>query len=218
MKHLTKLAATTATVILASGVAASAAILDFTAGTTGATSGSEFGGWSMQGYYNGEPHSLNTSTKGPGPMGPLAGDNDGAGVRTDEISFETDYVTITFAEEVTLIGAYFLDLYDKTTEREVANISVGDSVGEADASLAGYAIKSGPANPTGEAGYGELLGISLRGTQFTFFAGATNDTFGTPDFALAGLDVAPVPLPAGMLLLPTAIGGLMLARRRKKQA
>lgn len=215
MMHLSKLAATTAVMVLAGGVSASAAILDFTKGLPGATSGTEFGGWTLTGYYNGKEKALNTSSTGPGAVGPLAGDNDGVGVITDEITFGTDYVTITFAEEVTLIGAYFLDLYNKTTTREVANISVGGSVGNVDATLSGYSVKNGG---VGESGYGELLGLSLRGTQFTFFAGDTNDDFGTPDFALAGLDIAPVPLPAGMLLLPTAIGGLMVARRRKKQA
>lgn len=218
MMHLSKLAATATVLVLAGGVSASAAILDFTKGLPGATSGSEFGGWTLTGYYNGKEKKLNTSSDGPGAVGVLAGDNDGVGVITDEISFGTDYVTITFAEEVSLIGAYFLDLYDKVTSREVANISVGNSVGNPDASLDGYARKQGPANPEGEAGYGELLGLSLRGNQFTFFAGDWNDEYGTPDFALAGLDIAPVPLPAGMLLLPTAIGGMMLARRRKKKA
>ncbi|MGL4821739.1 MAG: hypothetical protein ACRC2W_01790, partial [Plesiomonas shigelloides] len=82
MKHLSKLAATTAVVILAGSVSASAAILDFTKGFPGATSGTEFGGWSLTGYYKGKPHSLNTSDAGPGEVGsvPLAGQNGGVGV------------------------------------------------------------------------------------------------------------------------------------------
>jgi hypothetical protein len=43
---------------------------------------------------------------------------------------------------------------------------------------------------------------------FTFTAENSNDLEGDPDFALAGLEIAPIPLPAGTLPLGTAILGL----------
>lgn len=221
MRHALKMASAAAALILAGSIPASAAIIDFTKGLPGATSGTEAGGWSLAGFYNGQPHSLNNREAGPGPIGsaPLAGDNDGVGVRSTEIRYGTDYITVTFAQEVRLIGAYFLDLYinPDNGDKEVANISIGDAVDAAAGSLTAVANKS-LRGAEDMYGYGELLGISLVGKQFTFFASDTNDQYGVPDFALAALDVAPVPLPAGLLLLPTAIGGLALARRRKKQA
>ena len=57
----------------------------------------------------------------------------------------------------------------------------------------------------------------ITGTQFTFTIGDSNDGVGLADGALAGVNVAAVPLPAGMLLLGTALGGFSFARRRQNK-
>ena len=67
-----------------------------------------------------------------------------------------------------------------------------------------------------QSGYAEVLGLSLIGQSFVFTAGSLNDTAGFADGALAAMKVAAVPLPAGGLLLLTALGGLAAVRRRKQ--
>jgi hypothetical protein len=192
---------------VAASSASSATLIDFTDSTVGVGPGPN---WVL----TGDPVAPNTNEAGPGPVGVLVGDNDGVGVIDDEITFGKESVTLTFDREVRLTAAYFLDLFiaaDKST-KEIANITVGDIVGLSDASLVATAELGVPGK---KIGYGELLGVNLRGSQFTFWASETNDMEGRPDFALAAVEISPVPLPAGALLLLTGLAGLGIARRRR---
>lgn len=204
MKNFTKLATATTAVLMAGSVAASASIIDFTDNSTGFTG--TIGGiaWEL----TGDPIAPNTDEVGRGrPIGPLAWENDGVGIGNDEVTNGDQSLTLTFAEEVTLTGAFFLDLFSApgAAVQESALITVGSTPG----AVASQTFAAG-----GVGGFAETGAISLTGTSFTFFAGDGPDD-GDDDFALGAVQLAPVPVPAGLLLMGTALAGLGFARRRK---
>lgn len=129
-------------------------------------------------------------------------DGDGIGVRDDEVSLQ-EMVTVTFERSVKVVGVYLLDLF----AGEEADIFV-------DGEFAGFVASTPTANTTGGfAGFGPDAPVWLTSISFTPWAGSTKQG---PDFALAGIEIAAVPLPAGGVLLLTALGGLGLAARRRK--
>lgn len=147
---------------------------------------------------------------GPGPIAaaPLLGATDGLGIFDDELTAGVETFTLMFDQVVTVLNVYFLDLFiaRNNTGLEVATVSVDGGAPvhfNAQVSEAGNTI-----------GFGAFA-TSLTGSSFLFTAEFSNDTRGNPDYALAGLDLAPIPLPAGVLLLGGALGALGFARRRK---
>ena len=157
---------------------------------------------------------LNNSEAGPGPIGPLAGQNDGIGIIDDEISSGkkgSETANLTFSQSVTVVGLYFLDLFraNKGSVYEQAAVSVDG----------GPAILFKALVPFSNGiGYAAYTGLSLTGTSFVF-SELGNDNVGVGDYALAGVEIAPIPLPAGILLLGGALLGLgALGRRRKVSA
>ena len=135
----------------------------------------------------------------------------------DEVTFESgEELLLTFSRSIRLTGVRVLDLFfDEATENEEAiafNAETGDTLVTLVASDqlgtdGGYAFKA--------------TNAAVRSIRF--LAGGTSDDTDR-DFALAAIDFAadadgnpaPIPLPAGGLLLMGALGGLGLARRRKK--
>lgn len=193
-----------------SALAANAALIDFTDGSlvpAGDTlTGTESGGWTLVGV----PGPLNNAEAGPGGIDPLVGETDGIGIgeTDDEVTAVRESLTITFDKPVIITGLYFLDLFvaGDDSSKEIVEVS-----GDATASFEGVAN-----NNVDTVGFFGEVGLSLDGTTFTFTPAETNDSFGRPDFALAGIEVelAPIPLPAGILLLGGALAGLGVARRR----
>ena len=202
--------------LLASAVSASAVTIDFTSNDLTATptgfSGSAGG---LTYTLDGSPTAaitgdrVQSSADDELAAAGLAGDFDGIGIRDDEIG-GAEFLTLTFNRQVKITTAYFLDLFvaQDGLSRETANITslIGGAV-----SFDAYNVF--PAN----GGFGEFA-TGVRGTTFTIFESSGNDDIGVGDLALAGLEVNPIPLPAGFLLLGTALGGLGLARRRRKAA
>lgn len=139
----------------------------------------------------------------------LACDNDGIGIIDDEISNPdgvSQSVTVTFSDEVLLVGFAGFDLYaDGPGEALIVN-GTGMAYG-------------GELSADGGNGWGYSGSLNLVGSSFTFTVDVNNDLAGVADGALAALDIvyemAPVPLPAGILLLGGALGGLAMTRRRK---
>ena len=190
--------------LTAASTAAHATLIDFTDPATFTVAGSTITGSGFE-KLTATGGNFNTKEAGPGAIGPLAGKIDGLGIRDDEISFPTESVTLSFADEVTLTAVYLLDFF----LGERMSVSNGTDTVEF---LAVATDKIGF--------FGG--GVGLAGKVFTFTPGRTDDTNSlVGDFALAGVGfdkggVPIIPLPAGVLLLGTALGGLVISRRRKR--
>lgn len=161
----------------------------------------------------------------------MAFESDGIGVSQDlagkvddEVSFGVnggEYLMLTFTSgPAEIIGAYFLDVFGfegvKVTFYSTmfgeffeifdeARNPLDNAVEEYEtATFGGYFAIGGPAI--------EVTALKFEAIGFNDFNGGV----GNPDFALAGIALAPIPLPAGGVLLLTALGGLGLAARRRK--
>lgn len=222
MKKTFKLTAVTAGILAAGTLAASAAVLDFTDNGSYSIQGAA----SASGSFHGVGWTLTPSTDpltyetpGPGAVGILAGENDGVGINDDEITNSPsvmEYVTLTFDEEVTIIGLAFLDLFKSPREEDHEVADLFEGVGTGGTLLGSFdAVEVYQGVPGGNPGYAYYNGLGFTGTTFTFASETGNDSVGKADYALGAVELAPIPLPAGVLLLGGALAGLGFARRRK---
>jgi hypothetical protein len=239
MKHTYRMTAAalviTAATALAGGAQA-ATLIDFTdrsvwSGVDGtATSSASYGGLTV-GLTSNPANRLNFTqpfdSQGPAAYclekgGRLACDSDGVGVIDDEITNDDSEVTpprqsitVTFSKVKRVLSFEFLDLFfagdEEGPDHEVAMVYVNGNRDDTRSFSAvdrivldgGYKFV---ANPFG----------NLNINSLTFFADSTNDTLARPDYALAAISVAPVPLPAAGWLLLAGIGGLGALRRFRK--
>lgn len=202
---------------LAAG-AASASVIDFTKTSTG-TSGALFGGsvtWSMTS--NGTLNNSQAFDGNSAPAGsPLAFQTDGYGVGDDEITGgleKGEWITVSFSTPTLIDALYFLDLFiaPNGVDKELAYASVngGSSVFQA--------VATEFARPVGAPGYVALTFAPVLVSSIKFYIGSINDALGKPDGALAGIGIAPIPVPAAGLMLLGGLGGLAALRRRKRAA
>lgn len=201
----------------AAAAAASAALVDFTNPSSysiapgGTTATGMSGGIGFTVTTSGGR--LNNREAGPGATvtSPLAGTVDGLGIQDDEITFPDQTITVAFDRAVTISRLFALDLFQ---DAEDDGTDEGFTVNGGDAFLAQVSISND------RFGFGDFGGLSLTGMSFTFAPISTNDNVGNPDFALAGIEFepSPIPLPAGVLLLGGALAGLGFARRGRKTA
>lgn len=145
---------------------------------------------------------------------PLACVTDGIGVGDDEITGNTEQsVDVLFGGSLAVTGFHFLDLFfnPNADDQEAAQVLFNDEV----VATFSFAALEPFQN---DGGYG-FFGIApTQATALRFIAAAGNDGVSNPDYALAGVDVQPVPLPASGLLFVAALGGLGWVSRRRKAA
>lgn len=214
------IAATLAGVTLSAAASvANAYVIDFTSASTG-HSGSLFQGavtWQLSSsgiLNNSQAFDGNTTPTGTG----LSFETDGYGVgrNDDEISTwptRHEWIEITFSAPVLIDAIYFLDLFvapdGSSTEVGKASVNNGNPL----VLLAATDIAGTGAPGFVEATFGPVYASVIRFTVL-----GTNDNFGVADGALAGIGIAPVPVPAAGLMLMGGLVGLGLLRRRRKSA
>lgn len=232
MHSILKAAAISAVVAVTGAVSASAATIDFTSNSTGTATAD----WSLQGYEfdgtNIDTIAINTGTSTTATCAAdsgftLACENDGYGIGggdefSNPLSSKLTWITITFTKAVQITGYSVLDAFADASNPdffEKVYLTKGAvAPGAIEATVVGSELNV-PNVP--ETGFASTSDISVKGTVFTFWvaegAGShpNNDFVGSADAALASIEVAAVPLPAGVVLLGSALAGLGLARRRK---
>lgn len=204
--------------LAASASVANAYVIDFTRASTG-TSGSLFQGaitWTMTA--SGVPNNSQAFDGNALPSTGLAYETDGYGVGLwdDEITTgpaSREWITVAFSAPVLIDAVYFLDLFVSRdgSSREVGQASVNG--GNPIISVAATDIAR-----SGAAGSAAATFAPVWASTITFTILSTNDGFGYADGALAGIGIAPVPVPAAGLLLLGGLAGLAALRRRRRAA
>ena len=214
--------AVTGAVIGLGSAAANAYIIDFTDANTGST-GSIFGGsvsWTMtaSGPLNNSQAFDGTANAGTNAAG-LALDTDGYGVGNydDEVTTfangTQEWIRVSFSAPVLVDALYFLDLFVARdgSSQEVAMASING----------GFPIVSTYATDVfgnNRPGFASSTFAPILVSDIFFTIMSTNDNIGFADGALAGIGLAPVPVPAAGLMLLGGLGGLAALRRRRKTA
>lgn len=196
--------------------AASAYVIDFTKASTG-TSGSLFGGsvtWNMT-----ASGPLNNSQAYDGQSAPtgtgLAFETDGYGVGADDDEITNgprtqEWIEVSFSAPTLINAVYFLDLF---VMRDSSSLEIGQ------ASINGGApisiLATDLANWKND-GFASEIFSPVLASVIRFTVLSSNDNYGFADGALAGIGIAPVPVPAAGLMLLAGLGGIAALRRRKK--
>lgn len=132
------------------------------------------------------------------PTNGLACDGDGIGIYNDEISQGgSQQVSLNFSEVVNISNIFLLDLFSTEQTGEIAIIDGNEYYG--DNLLAGGFYAAGF---TGQ----NITSIIFSGNLDSF-----------SDYAIAGIEISPVPLPGAVVLFGTAIlgfFGVSASRRR----
>lgn len=201
------------------GSAAGASVIDFTSASTG-HSGSVYGGavtWTMSanGYLNNSQKYDGTYVSPAAASTGLSFQTDGYGVgkNDDEITTtakKQEFIQISFSKPVLVNAIYFLDLF-------VAKNKSSQEVGQATFS-GGQTMTAVAADVFGKGapGFASSAFAPIWTTMIRFTVLDSNDLIGFADGALAGIGLAPVPVPAAGGLMLAGLGGLAALRRRRK--
>lgn len=202
-------------------VAAQANVIDFTSASTG-TTGSLQGGvtWSMtaSGQLNNSQLFDGKATAATNASG-LAFETDGYGVgkNDDEITTypngKMEWIKVTFSAPVLVNALYFLDLFiaPDGSSQEIANASINGGFPVVSIFASDVFGHKAP-------GFAAATFKPISVSEIFFTVLSSNDNVGFADGALAGIGLAPVPVPAAGLLLLGGLGGLAAVRRKRKAA
>lgn len=206
-----------AAVVVAASSAANAYVIDFTSAATG-TTGSLFNGavtWTMTSngvLNNSQSFDGNSAPAGTGLS--FTTDGYGVGANDDEITTTAqrqEWIDVTFSAPVLIDALYFLDLF-RSRDGSSLEIGVGSiNGGSPIITLAATAIAG-----SGAAGFVGAMFEPIYATVVRFTVLSGNDGYGFADGALAGIGIAPIPVPAAGMMLLGGLGGLVALRRRKK--
>lgn len=214
--------AVTGAVLSLGAVAANAYTIDFTDSGTG-TTGTLFGGsvnWTMtaSGILNNSQAFDGISTPATSASG-LSFQTDGYGVgrADDEITTfpngRQEWIRVAFSTPVLVNALYFLDLFiapnGSSQEIAVATMNGGFPV---------VNINAVDVFNRANGGFASTTFAPILASEIFFTVLSSNDSVGFADGALAGIGIAPVPVPAAGLLLLGGLGGLAALKRRRKAA
>ncbi|MCU4653348.1 VPLPA-CTERM sorting domain-containing protein [Roseibacterium sp. SDUM158016] len=198
-RNLKKLVLACVGAVMLSGGAASATVIDFTGGGTGAGSGVSLSCDAFGIFNSGCSVTYNNAGLGV---------NGNPDTQPDQIDgspiFSSERITLSFAQDMRWNNITF-GRWDRNDDARL----------EADNGLSVQYTGNSPVVDLG--GY-----VSSRLTVIAYGDIRNDCTFlclgGNDSFTVASIDVAPVPLPAAGWLLLAGIGGLAVARSRKKAA
>lgn len=204
-----------------SAAVSNAAVIDFTSASTGHT-GTIAGSlvtWSMtsNGVLN-NSQAFDGSTAPSVPGLSFQTDGYGVGKNDDEITTtatKQEWINVSFSAPVLVNAFYFLDLFISKDLQTWELLKLR--------STAARRIRS-PRPTLSLATRKTVLRASLasRSSRSTQRRSASpfssNDAYGFADGALAGIGLAPIPVPAAGALMLGGLGGLAALRRRKKAA
>ncbi len=160
------------------------------------------------GGYDGSNRSICASNGGQFACG-----TDGIGIDDDEIGEDgggiIENLTLTFDTAVNISGFHFIDLYKVNGTEQATVIIDGNSPFTVDATQG-----------AGEGGYASYVSAQILATTIVFTA---ESTIGVQDdannnYALGGVNVSAVPVPAAAWLFVSGIVGLMGFSTRRKSA
>ncbi|SEA63958.1 VPLPA-CTERM sorting domain-containing protein [Rubrimonas cliftonensis] len=150
-----------------------------------------------------------------GETGGLAEVTDGFGIRDDELtapSTPPEFITVNFDGPLFVTGFHFLDLYQSPTTDDLESAIVTFDDGGV---IELFAVQDNE-GAAGNGGYAFHAIDRRLVSSLTFTVGAGNDGFGKSDYAVAGIDVEPVPLPAAAWMLLTGLAGAGYIVRRRR--
>lgn len=124
---------------------------------------------------------------------------DGIGIGDDEITSYTEVLRVSFSSPVDVLDILLLDLF--SSEPETARIASYGSGGLSTFTVGGSTDVGGLV----------MTGIAVSGVTNLFFWAQGEYS----DYALAGIEVAAVPIPGALVLFLSGLAGFGVLRKRK---